>query len=114
MIKWEIYTEDFEFRGNFSEASEQDIIDLYNQQSFINPHCEEQFDTEAEARAEWNKFWKDYGMTRHERGYTGIHLLRGRLAFLTCNKYTDEGDFDQGGDWYAYAIEPYKAEEQED
>ena len=110
MKKWEIWSDNFEFRGPIEEASEQNIIDWYNAQTCLDPTLEESYDTEAEARAAWET-WKDYGITREQQGYT-FRLLVGRLAYLTMSEYDDEtGDYDQGGDWYACAVEPYKRED---
>lgn len=111
MTKWEIWTDNFEFRGLIREATVQNIIDWYNAETSHDPSLEASFDAVAEARAAWDAEWADYGTTREQSGMTAP-LLVGQLAYLTCSEYTEDGDYDQGGDWYACSVEPFKQEQE--
>lgn len=35
----------------------------------------------------------------------------GEIAFLEENEYDEDGEFDQGGDWIAWSVEPYTSSE---
>ena len=121
MKKYEIYTDTFEFRfgryeDSIPEMSGYEIFQTYLScdtgitTNSLDPHLEASFDTLEEARAEWEKNYKNYGRTWAEKG-NALWLLRGDIAYLEGNEYTEEGDFDQGGDVYECSAEPYEKEE---
>lgn len=122
MRKYEIYTDTFEFRfGKYKDSipamTGYEILQTYLScdtritSNFLDPHLAASFDTLEEARAEWEKNYKTYGSTSAEKGSV-LWLLRGDLAYLEANDYTEDGDFDQGGELFEVSAEAYEKEEE--
>lgn len=111
MKKFTIYTDNFEFRfsGRIPELDDNDIRDLYLSKS-TDPHFEAQFDNEAEARAEFETNYSSYARIRRESAFTGAPLLVGDLAYLEEAEYTEDGEFDQGGDWIMESLPSWENE----
>ena len=117
MIKYEIKTDDFEFRFGTSkdsipEMSASEVIDFYMDGDCNDPHLEARFDTLEEAQADFSKHYANYGRTRAEKGYT-FWLLRGEVAWIEENEYDEDGEFDQGGVTYGFSVEGYAPEGEE-
>lgn len=122
MKKYEIYTDSFEFRfGKYKDSIPAmtgcEILQTYLScdtritSNFLDPHLEASFDTLEEALAEWEKNYSNYSSTSAEKGNV-LWMLRGELAYLEANDYTEDGDFDQGGDLYVFSAEAYEKEEE--
>ena len=124
MNKFEIKTDSFEFRFGTSRdsipaMSAAEIFETYQigdttiTSNSLDPDRVASFDTLEEARAAFAKNFADYGRTRAERGRV-FWLLRGELAWIEENEYTEDGDFDQGGVTYDVSAEAYEPEPEED
>ena len=120
MKKYEIYTDTFEFRfgryeDSIPEMSGYEIFQTYLScdtkitTNSLDPHLEASFDTLEEARAEWEKNYKNYGRTWAEKGNV-FWFLRGQLAWLDENEYTEDGEFDQGGALWESSVQGYRKE----
>ena len=111
MTKYEIKTDSFEFsnsRESWPSQTADDIIDLYHSPyEYNSPKLEASFESLDEAKAEFESNYRNYGSTREVVGWAGMHLLIGEIAFLEKNAYDEDGEFDQGGDWIAWSVEPY-------
>lgn len=111
MTKYEIYTDRFEFSSHGKSWPSQtvdDIIDLYYGPYVCNnPKLEASFDSLEEAKAEFESHYRNYGSTREASGWAGGFLLVGEIAWLEENEYDEDGDFDQGGGWLDWSVEPY-------
>ena len=99
MIRYQIYTDTFEFRfgtakDSIPELSSDDIWDMYTAQSYICPEGERAFATKEEAVNYFGENYSDYGTTWAEKGFS-FWVLRGRIAFLSEEEYEDDGEFDQ-------------------
>lgn len=111
--KYEIYTGRFEIRGGTSKNSigsytEWDLFDAtWNSTS---PKLEAEFNTETEAREYFAGRYADYGRTWAEKGFT-FWLLRGEIAWLEKNIYTDDGEYDSSDGVIDLSAEPYTNEE---
>ena len=116
MRKYEIYTDTFEFRfgkakSSIPAMSMSDIWMEYNCQSSNDPVRLASFDNLEDAMAFFRENYADYGRTWAEKGNVWW-LLRGQVAWLDGNEYTEDGDFGQGGDLYECSAEAYKKEEE--
>lgn len=120
MRKYAIYTDSFEFRfGKYKDSipamTGYEILQTYLScdtritSNSLDPHLGASFDTLEEARAEWEKNYKNYGYTSAQKGSI-LWLLCGDLAYLEANDYTEDGDFDQGGELYEFSAEAYVKE----
>ena len=115
MRKYEIYTDTFEFRFGKSKSSipamsMSDIWMEYNCQSSNDPVRVASFDNLEDAMAFFRENYADYGRTWAEKGNVWW-LLRGQVAWLDGNEYTEDGGFDQGGDLYECSAEAYEKED---
>lgn len=111
MSKYEIKTDDFEFRfgiakDSIPEMSAQEVFEAYQMESANDPTLESSFDTLEEAREEFCKNYSGYGTTYAEKGFT-FWLLRGKVAWIEENEYDEDGEFDQGGVTYDVSAEGY-------
>ena len=117
MIRYQIYTDTFEFRfgtakESIPELSLFDVWDMYLEQSFICPAGERAFASNEEAVNYFEENYADYGTTWAEKGFT-FWVLRGRIAFLLEEEYYDDGEFDQYLGTLCISAEPYTKEEDE-
>ena len=109
MIKYSVYEENFEFRGDYRQSglSERDIIDLYCGLSFWDPTLLGSYDTLDEARATLNTICP---VTYHSDAARG-GLAVGRLGYIAEEEYDDDGEFDQCSTIWDYAVKPMEAED---
>ena len=111
MTKYEIRTDRFEFsnsKKSWTSQTADDIINLYHNPYECNsPKLEASFESLEEAKAEFESHYRNYGNTREMTGWAGTHLLVGEIAFLEENEYDEDGEFDQGGNWINWSVEPY-------
>lgn len=117
MIRYQIYTDTFEFNFGISkrripELTADEIWDMYTGQDFICPIGERAFASKDEAVNYFGENYSDYGTTWPEKGWN-FWLLRGRIAYLTEEEYTEDGEFDQDLGILCVSAEPYKKEEDE-
>lgn len=110
MTKYDIMTDNFELRlGRTNEAralTADEVFSEYQAEDANAPMLIESYDNYDDALAAFNKTYANYGSTRAVRGVTGW-LLLGQVAFLIENEYDEDGEFDQGGDVWAYSAEAY-------
>lgn len=111
MTMYEIKTDRFEFsnpKKHWTSQTVDDIIEMYLGLYECNsPKLEAGFESLEEAKAEFESHYRNYGNTRETTGWAGMHLLVGEIAFLEENEYDEDGEFDQGGDWIDWSVEPY-------
>ena len=125
MIKYEIYTDHFEFRmGNIKQLipdmGANAIFDTYEScddritSNFLCPRLEASFPPGEDVAVwdEWNKNYANYGRTRLVRN-NSQYLLVGELAWLEQVAYDEDGEFEQSYGILACSIEPYRKEEEE-
>lgn len=115
MIKYEIYTDSFEFRfgkdkSSIPDATADDIWEWYTEESCQCPEMVGSFDRREDAKAAFNKYYANYGETHAENGNV-FWLLRGRVAWIEVNNYDNNGEFDCGVDVIGLSAEPHKGEE---
>lgn len=124
MKKFEIRTDHFEFRLGTVKAripamSADEIFDTYMSgdtritSNCLDPKLEASFDTLEAARDVLARDFKYFAQTRLVKGQTQW-LLTGEMAWIEENEYTDDGDFDQGGDVYDVLAEAYEPEDREE
>ena len=120
MIKYEIYTDSFEFRmgtnkEHIPNMSANDIFDTYMScdtritSNSLDPCLRGVFDSEEAAMDAWAAY-KGWGGTYLEKGQTQW-LLRGDIAWMESAEY-DGDDYDYGLDYLCIAAEPYAKEEE--
>lgn len=119
MTRFEIRTDRFEFsfkryKASIPAATPDEIWDWYQQESANDPKLRASFDTLEEAQAVFRDQYASYGSTRAERAFGNTWLLVGDLAWIEENSYTEDGDFDQGGDVYDVSAEGYEPEDREE
>lgn len=118
MIKYEIYTDSFEFRmGTNKERipnmSANDIFDTYMScdtritSNSLDPCLCGVFDSEDAAQAAWSAY-KDWGRTCLEKGQTQW-LIRGDVAWMESAEYNGD-DYDYSIDYLCISAEPYAKE----
>lgn len=115
MTKYEIKTDNFEFRFGTSkdsipQMSGAEVFENYLNGSANDPHLDASYNTFEEAQAEFSKYYANYARTRAEKGNT-FWFLRGEVAWIEENEYDEDSEFDQGGDVWVYLTEPYEVEE---
>ena len=116
MTKYEIKTDRFEFRfGTYKDSipamDAAEVFDTYLRCSANDPSLEASFDTLEEAREEFSKTYATLGTTYAQKGHV-FWLLIGRVAWIEENEYTEDGEFDQGGDVVEFSAEGYQPEEE--
>lgn len=99
MIKYEIKTDDFEFRFGTSkdsipEMSASEVFDFYMDGTCNDPHLEASFNTLEEAQADFSKHYSNYGRTHAEKSNT-FWLLCGEVAWIEENEYDEDDEFFQ-------------------
>ena len=114
MTKFEIKTDDFEFRfGTFKESipamSAQEVFDFYMDGTCNDPRTAASFDTLKEAKEEFNKYYANYGRTNAEKSNV-FWLLRGEIAWIEANDYDEDGEFNQSDGTYDISAEAWKGE----
>lgn len=121
MKKFEIFTDDFEFRfgsrlADIPAMTDREILDTYLScdtrvtSNSLDPHLEGQYDSLEAALAAWEEFAAS-GSTHAESG-GAVWLLRGDLAYLQEAEYDEDGDFVQGGDILRHSCEAYSPAEE--
>ena len=70
------------------------------------------FDNEEEARAEFAAHYANAGRTRATALSIGLAIV-GDVFWIERNEYTDDGDFDFGGDVLDYSAEAFRPEVEE-
>lgn len=117
MIKYEIMTENFEFRmgtrrDKIPPMSAGEIVDMHLSCddritcNYINPDRHESFADEAAARKFFGERYSNYGRTNITKNGANW-LLSGQIAWLEANEYDENGEFNQGGEVLSYAAEPF-------
>lgn len=120
MIKYEIYTDSFEFRMGTSKEripymSADDIFDVYMScdtritSNSLDPFLRGVFDSEDAAQTAWEAY-KDWGRTCLEKGQAQW-LLCGDIAWMESAEYNGD-DYDYGLDYLCIAAEPYAKEDE--
>lgn len=117
MKKYEIRTGHFEFQFGKSKdsipaATADEIFGWYTEETVADPTIRASFDTLGEALEEFKKYYADYGRTYPQKGMVWW-LLVGDLAWIEENTYTEDGDFDQGGDVYDISAQAYEPKDSE-
>lgn len=117
MTQYEIRIDHFEFRfdkckASIPAATEDDIFAWYQEESANDPTVRASYDTLEEAQDAFKKEYADYGRTYPQKGIVWW-LLVGELAWIEENTYTDDGDFDYGGEVYDVSAEAYEPEDDE-
>lgn len=112
MTKFEIMTDTFELRP-VRDMSAGEVFDSYMNSCLMAEKREASFDTIEEAQAEFAKNYSNYGRTHVESGSAG-RFLWGRVAWIAENEYDEDGEFDQGGDVWAFSAQPYISEEEDE
>ena len=118
MTQYEIRTDHFEFRfgkhkGSIPAATGDMIFAWYMEETLGDSRVVGSFDTLDEAREEFKKHYANYGSTRAQKGMVWW-LLVGDLAWIEENTYTEDGDFDYGGEVYDVSAQAYDPEENDE
>ena len=117
MTKYEIYQENFEFRFGTTKDSipsltGNDIIELYNNETWHDPERLERFDDIDDARKCFEENYKSMAYTSPSAS-SPFWLLTGSIFWLEENEYTDDDEFDCGGNMIDFSAESYTAENAE-
>ena len=119
MIKYAICTDRFEFKfpkgRSIPDMTGQEIFDTYfsgdtriTSNSF-DPDYVAVFDTKEAAMAEWERNYKDFGLTYQQDGNV-MQFLVGDIAYLEEQIFDDDG-FITSGDIWEYSAMPYTKED---
>lgn len=113
MTRYDIYTDNLEFRGTapFPPMSGDEILDTHLScddritSNSLDPHLESSHASRDEALAAFNSF-SDYGRTKAETS-GGIHYLRGELAWVEEVEVDDDGELICSCGIIASSVEPF-------
>lgn len=116
MKRYDIYTDDFEFRGTvpFPAMGGDEILDTHLScddritSNSLDPHLESSHTSRDEALAAFRSF-VGYGSTKAETS-NGIHYLRGTLSWLEEVEVDDDGELCGSCGIVASAVEPFPGE----
>lgn len=113
MKRYEIYTDTFEFRfGRYKDSIPSMMVGEVWQEYVCqqnDPALVKSFENLDEALAFFRENYADYGRTWAEKGHV-FWFLRGQLAWLDENEYTEDGEFDQGGTLWESSVQRYRKE----
>lgn len=111
MIKYELYTDTFEFRTRKGqEWQSDDIFDAYITQGDLYPTRVAQADNLEDIAALFED--EKLKCTTYEQAYTTGWLIRGVLCYIEIAEYDEDGEYIQGGDIVKFCVVPFRKEEE--